>query len=157
MQQSTPNLEGRIQKIVRKMLGSGVSKEQPLMEAGLDSLGAVELRTSLQAEFSVELPATLVFDFPSVAAISKFIASQQSPPVATLQPTPAVSIPLHLRFRTFIHVSHLETYLHSAHQIFCSKQLQLSGSAQIQSSDLHTVHVKYGFLKLGGWDLQCRH
>ena len=107
MQQSTPNLEGRILEIVRKMLGSGVSKEQPLMEAGLDSLGAVELRTSLQAEFSVELPATLVFDFPSVAAISKFVASQQSPPEATLQPTPAVSILLHRWFRSFIHESHL--------------------------------------------------
>ena len=73
-------------KLVRRMLGEGVTDEEPLMEAGLDSLGAVELRSSLGHAFGIDLPATLTFDYPSIGALSKFLASQ----VATVQPTAQV-------------------------------------------------------------------
>lgn len=46
------------------------------MQAGLDSLGAVELRNALTSRFGVELPATAVFDFPTVAALSGHICRQ---------------------------------------------------------------------------------
>ena len=49
---------------------------KPLMEAGMDSLGAVELRTALGAKFGIELPATITFDHPSVAALSGFLTGQ---------------------------------------------------------------------------------
>ena len=45
------------------------------MEAGLDSLGAVELRNALSARFG-DLPATLVFDYPTVDALSTYLAAQ---------------------------------------------------------------------------------
>lgn len=48
---------------------------QPLMEAGLDSLGAVELRNALSAKFGLELPATVTLDFPSVAALAAHLAT----------------------------------------------------------------------------------
>lgn len=51
---------------------------QPLMDAGLDSLGAVELRNSLQARLAVSLPVTVTYDYPSTAALADFIFSQLS-------------------------------------------------------------------------------
>ena len=45
------------------------------MEAGVDSLGAVELRNALGTRFGVELPATVTLDFPSIAALSAHLAT----------------------------------------------------------------------------------
>lgn len=48
--------------------------DTPLMDAGLDSLASVEFQNNLQKEFAgVQMPATLVFDYPSVNAMSEFI------------------------------------------------------------------------------------
>ena len=60
------------------MLGTEVDVNQPLMESGLDSIGAVELRTSLSNSFGLELPATLTFDYPTVSALSKYLAGMLS-------------------------------------------------------------------------------
>ena len=84
-----PQLGGvtiEVGNLVRRILGEGVTDEQPLMEAGLDSLGAVELRSSLGNAFGIDLPATLTFDYPSIAALSKFLASQ-----VAVQPTSQVT------------------------------------------------------------------
>lgn len=49
------------------------------MEAGLDSLGAVELRNQLAALCpNAELPATLTFDHPTIDALAAFISGQHS-------------------------------------------------------------------------------
>lgn len=69
------DLTASIAGIVQKVIGSIPEKDTPLMEAGLDSLGAVELRNALASQFAIELPATLTFDYPSIAALSDFLAS----------------------------------------------------------------------------------
>ena len=53
-----------------------VLDQKPLNEMGLDSLMAVELRNLLGEGLKLKqpLPATLVFNYPTVAAISKYLA-----------------------------------------------------------------------------------
>ena len=63
----------QVQDAVRGILGSEIGSGEALMAAGLDSLGAVELKNSLEARLGVQLPGTLVFDYPSAAAIAGFV------------------------------------------------------------------------------------
>ena len=46
-----------------------ISGNTPLMEAGVDSLGATELQRGLSEQLSTEFEATLLFDHPSIDAI----------------------------------------------------------------------------------------
>jgi acyl carrier protein len=67
-----------VQDVVRSILGADVGPTQPLMAAGLDSLGAVELQSSLEGQLGLQLPSTLVFDYPTVAALSEFLTGRLS-------------------------------------------------------------------------------
>jgi NADPH:quinone reductase-like Zn-dependent oxidoreductase/3-oxoacyl-(acyl-carrier-protein) synthase/acyl carrier protein len=69
-------VHSNVQDAVSRILGSVVSASQPLMAAGLDSLGVVELRNSLEGSFGMQLPSTLVFDYPTVDSISEFLAGK---------------------------------------------------------------------------------
>ena len=60
---------------VARILGHAVDRSQPMTEAGLDSLGAVELLRSLEEDFAIQLPATLAFDYPTPTALADYIAS----------------------------------------------------------------------------------
>jgi acyl carrier protein len=62
-----------------------VAPDAPLMASGLDSLGAVELRNALEAATGLRLPPTLVFDYPSPAAMSSYLISRL--PAAADEPT----------------------------------------------------------------------
>ena len=128
--------------VVASVLGTPVAADEPLMEAGLDSIsapsalprlsmcsaetkpapctcacglslrlscssvpagccvstlsltvdmapaGAVELRNAVAAKFGVELPATVTFDYPSIAALAGFLASRLGPRPAAPQVAP---------------------------------------------------------------------
>jgi acyl carrier protein len=55
-----------------------IDDNQPLNDFGLDSLMAVELRSLLTAELGLarSLPATLVFDYPTIAALTTYLAEE---------------------------------------------------------------------------------
>ena len=68
----------RVRDFAVKVLGTDQSKliepQQPLNELGLDSLMAVELRNALGAAVGRPLPATLLFKYPSLQAITDYLA-----------------------------------------------------------------------------------
>lgn len=55
----TLELQERVKSAVVAILGSEVGETKPLMAAGLDSLGSVELRNALEASLGLELPGTV--------------------------------------------------------------------------------------------------
>uniref|UniRef100_A0A0G4HR60 Uncharacterized protein n=1 Tax=Chromera velia CCMP2878 TaxID=1169474 RepID=A0A0G4HR60_9ALVE len=63
-----------------QVLGGSASElppmDAPLQDLGIDSLGAVELRNSLQTKLGVQLPATVLFDYPTLNGIVGFICQQ---------------------------------------------------------------------------------
>ncbi|BDA51455.1 probable oleandomycin polyketide synthase, modules 5 and 6 [Coccomyxa sp. Obi] len=83
-----------LRSAVSAVLGASVADDQPLVEAGLDSLGAVELRNEIGRAFRSELPGTLVFDYPTVSAIAGLLSSKLQPAAkAAATPPPTVREP----------------------------------------------------------------
>ena len=72
--------------IVQQTAGRTVDVDMPLMDAGVDSLGAIELRNQLQAVAGdgIRLPNTLVFDHPTVRALVPLIQRECVAPSCTL-------------------------------------------------------------------------
>ncbi len=72
-------VEQWLQEIGRQVLGfadrSQVLLDQPLMEQGLDSLMAVDIRNRLNRELSQSLPASLLFNYPTVQALAGYLLS----------------------------------------------------------------------------------
>jgi acyl carrier protein len=66
----------QVQEAIVSVLGTTVDVEAPLMSAGLDSLGSVELKNALERRAGLELPSTLVFDYPTASALAGFLAGK---------------------------------------------------------------------------------
>ena len=66
--------------------GTEVAADAPLMEAGLDSLGAAELVNVLNDRFGIRLPSTVLFDSPTLDDIVLHIVGELEPdPQGNLQ------------------------------------------------------------------------
>merc|ERR1712151_1237052 len=74
-------VEAKIKDIAVQIIGDdeGVDADIPLMQAGLTSNTAVMLRDELSKDIpGINLPPTLMFDYPSIAAIADFIVEKAS-------------------------------------------------------------------------------
>jgi acyl carrier protein len=66
-----------------------LSNEQALSELGLDSLLAVELRNAVGAGLGRTLPAALLYNYPSIAALSGKLLEELFPAALVEQTAPA--------------------------------------------------------------------
>ncbi len=77
-------IDERLAVEVRRILGpnaQGLAADQPFSEAGVDSLMAIELRGRVGALVGKSLPATIVYDYPSLNALSGYVRQLLSPRV----------------------------------------------------------------------------
>jgi polyketide synthase 12/myxalamid-type polyketide synthase MxaB len=75
-------LQQRMRSVAARVLGlatdAALDPNRPLQELGLDSLMAVELRNLIKTECGLDRApaATVVFDHPTVSALTEFVGGQ---------------------------------------------------------------------------------
>ncbi|CAJ1427414.1 unnamed protein product [Effrenium voratum] len=70
-------ITSKIQEVTKGMVGSSgdIDADMPLMDIGINSMNAVLFRNKLGSTFEgVELPSTLVFDFPTIRAMTDLLS-----------------------------------------------------------------------------------
>lgn len=70
-------LTDHVSKQVANVLGSDVKTldvTTGFFDLGMDSLTSVEMRNALQGSLGIDLPSTLIFKYPTIEAVSEFLA-----------------------------------------------------------------------------------
>ena len=70
------HLEELVLRVVREVTGDAVTASTPLMEAGVDSLGATELASRLRSATELDVSATVMFDYPTPRDIAAHMLEQ---------------------------------------------------------------------------------
>jgi len=68
-----------------------VARDRPFAEFGVDSLTAVELSQELEDEFGVPLPAVVAWNYPTPAALARYLAEQTTGGGEASTPPPTVT------------------------------------------------------------------
>ncbi|WP_309112042.1 SDR family NAD(P)-dependent oxidoreductase [Saccharothrix sp.] len=82
---------GQVAAVLGLRDADAVDPERPFQELGFDSLTAVELRNRLGAAVGVKLAATLVFDYPTPAALTAFLLREIAPESAAPTASPVLA------------------------------------------------------------------
>eukprot|EP00890_Picochlorum_soloecismus_P001860 jgi/Picsp_1/2675/NSC_00905-R1_beta-ketoacyl synthase len=71
-------LKSFMKDTLKSILSVEIEEEDLFMDSGLDSFGSVELRNEIVSKFGLDLPSTVVFDYPTINAITDYIISKKS-------------------------------------------------------------------------------
>eukprot|EP00951_Prasinocladus_malaysianus_P000908 scaffold6292_cov50-Prasinocladus_malaysianus.AAC.1 len=71
-------LQEKLQDIIRENVGLQLSPSELFMNAGIDSLAVVELKDAIALALDIQLPPTVMFDHPSIEALSYHLCQLQS-------------------------------------------------------------------------------
>merc|ERR1712217_218610 len=73
-----PAVEGRLRALVSEAVDVDEvpAMDTPLMEMGLDSLASVSFRNEVAKEFDMSLPASLMFDYPTIGELTSYIVER---------------------------------------------------------------------------------
>ena len=70
------DVSGIVKKGVEALTGTAVSESDVLMDAGIDSLSAAELISTLAEELGIEIESTALFDHPTVGSLAIYLEMQ---------------------------------------------------------------------------------
>jgi len=69
-----------VQELAARVMGQSdpgrIESDRPLQEQGFDSLMSVDLRNLIARTFSVELPVSLLFDYPTPEKVGRFLLNE---------------------------------------------------------------------------------
>lgn len=72
-QTATITAEEAVHRALQQVLGHDTEADEPLMSAGLDSIGVGEVRSVIEKSTGLTLPSTLIFDYPTKIALITFL------------------------------------------------------------------------------------
>ncbi|MFI7601010.1 SDR family NAD(P)-dependent oxidoreductase [Actinoplanes sp. NPDC049681] len=93
-------IRSRVAVILGHASGDDIAPDSAFQSAGMDSLGAVELRNRLSAAAGFAMPATLVYDYPTPRELARFLrerltggeAAPESAAPAAANPTTPIAV-----------------------------------------------------------------
>ncbi|MBI1357393.1 MAG: SDR family NAD(P)-dependent oxidoreductase [Acidobacteria bacterium] len=80
-------VRGRVAQVLGLGAGEAIDGAQPIRELGLDSLMAVEIRNALGAPFGEALPVSLLYDYPTVEALTDYLSQRFAEPEEPAAPS----------------------------------------------------------------------
>jgi acyl carrier protein len=86
LDRAAERIEGWLLDWIVRRLGldaADISRDRPFAEFGVDSLTAVELSQELEDEFKVPLPPIVAWNYPTPAALARYLAEQSLAPADT--------------------------------------------------------------------------